>query len=303
MVYSTCSLNPIEDEAVVAALLREGRGALELVDCADRLSALRRSAGLSTWRVPDAPRTMLYGRAMPDKRKRRRGGAKEGEEEEEEAAPSMNTKEEVAAVPYESRFKWYSAEEEVAAARFKELNLRSTMFPPSAEEVAGLHLDRCVRLLPHSQDTGGFFVAVLRKTGPITPAVRWAEHRGREQEEEKQEEKEEKKEGGSAGKKGMEEEEEEGKNEVKVAAASASGAATEAGSGSGAAAAPAEAGAQAGEGRGNGRAQRKQQRKKGRVGGAKAYPNSSPCPLTLARLPGTQRLPASPPRPSAPPRH
>eukprot|EP01042_Synura_sphagnicola_P004471 gene4471-5670_t len=32
MVYSTCSLNPIENEAVVAALLRESGGRLTLVD-------------------------------------------------------------------------------------------------------------------------------------------------------------------------------------------------------------------------------------------------------------------------------
>ncbi len=32
LVYSTCSLNPIEDEAVVAELLRRFAGVLELVD-------------------------------------------------------------------------------------------------------------------------------------------------------------------------------------------------------------------------------------------------------------------------------
>ena len=37
MCYSTCSLNPIENEAVVAALLRRCGGALELLDASDRL--------------------------------------------------------------------------------------------------------------------------------------------------------------------------------------------------------------------------------------------------------------------------
>jgi len=32
MVYSTCSLNPVEDEAVVSALLEQARGSLELID-------------------------------------------------------------------------------------------------------------------------------------------------------------------------------------------------------------------------------------------------------------------------------
>ena len=53
MVYSTCSLNPLEDEAVVAALLRETKGALRLVDTTGMLPALRRSAGKSHWLVLD----------------------------------------------------------------------------------------------------------------------------------------------------------------------------------------------------------------------------------------------------------
>ncbi|XP_042913410.1 RNA cytosine C(5)-methyltransferase NSUN2-like [Parasteatoda tepidariorum] len=37
------------------------------------------------------------------------------------------------------------------------------MFPPSAEIIKDLHLEHCIRILPHHQDTGGFFVAVLEK--------------------------------------------------------------------------------------------------------------------------------------------
>ena len=44
-------------------------------------------------------------------------------------------------------------------------NISSTMFPPQGVE--GMHLDRCMRLLPHLLDTGGFFVAVLRKKSPL----------------------------------------------------------------------------------------------------------------------------------------
>jgi 16S rRNA C967 or C1407 C5-methylase (RsmB/RsmF family) len=50
-VYSTCSLNPIEDEAVVAEVLRRCGGALELVDVSDILPALKRVPGLTTWKV------------------------------------------------------------------------------------------------------------------------------------------------------------------------------------------------------------------------------------------------------------
>jgi 16S rRNA C967 or C1407 C5-methylase (RsmB/RsmF family) len=51
MVYSTCSLNPIEDEAVLAYMLRSFKGKLELVDVSDKLPALKRSPGRSTWKV------------------------------------------------------------------------------------------------------------------------------------------------------------------------------------------------------------------------------------------------------------
>jgi hypothetical protein len=39
------------------------------------------------------------------------------------------------------------------------------MFPSEAK--AALPLERCMRILPHHQDTGGFFVAVLRKVAQL----------------------------------------------------------------------------------------------------------------------------------------
>ena len=53
LVYSTCSLNPVENEAVVAEILRQTRGALELADCSDTLPELKRRPGLRTWHVRD----------------------------------------------------------------------------------------------------------------------------------------------------------------------------------------------------------------------------------------------------------
>lgn len=52
-MYSTCSLNPIEDEAVVMALLRRCGGAVRVVDVRDRYPKLRRAAGLFHWHVVD----------------------------------------------------------------------------------------------------------------------------------------------------------------------------------------------------------------------------------------------------------
>lgn len=51
MVYSTCSLNPIEDEAVVCELIRRSKGAIELVDVSNELPGLKRSPGVTHWGV------------------------------------------------------------------------------------------------------------------------------------------------------------------------------------------------------------------------------------------------------------
>lgn len=51
MTYSTCSLNPVEDEAVIAEVLRKFKGNLELVDISDQLPELKRMNGLNTWKV------------------------------------------------------------------------------------------------------------------------------------------------------------------------------------------------------------------------------------------------------------
>ena len=64
----------------------------------------------------------------------------------------------------------YASYEDVPCKRSKPGSRRGlfeSMFPP----VEPFPLERCARVLPHHQDTGGFFVALLRKTGPITAVV------------------------------------------------------------------------------------------------------------------------------------
>ena len=53
MVYSTCSFNPIEDEAIVQAIVRGSKGAMRIVDASARFPKLRRMPGLKTWKVRD----------------------------------------------------------------------------------------------------------------------------------------------------------------------------------------------------------------------------------------------------------
>ncbi|KAM9252987.1 RNA cytosine C(5)-methyltransferase NSUN2 [Dugong dugon] len=118
MVYSTCSLNPIEDEAVIASLLEKSEGALELADVSSELPGLKWMPGLSHWKVM----------------------TKDGQ--------------------------WFADWDEVPHNRHTQI--RPTMFPPEDPvKLQALNLQRCLRILPHHQNTGGFFVAVLVKNSPM----------------------------------------------------------------------------------------------------------------------------------------
>ncbi|RLN92530.1 hypothetical protein BBJ28_00024965 [Nothophytophthora sp. Chile5] len=108
LLYSTRSLNPIEDEAVVAELLRRSKGALELVETDNVLPELQRSRGVTQWDVLDVP-------------------------------------------------SWDAASNE------QRHRLRASMWPPTPEERGKMQLERCVRVLPHQNDTHGLFLAVIRK--------------------------------------------------------------------------------------------------------------------------------------------
>ena len=53
MVYSTCSMSPYEDEAVIAELLRHFKGQLELVDAREFVPVFKARPGLTNWHVID----------------------------------------------------------------------------------------------------------------------------------------------------------------------------------------------------------------------------------------------------------
>lgn len=53
MVYSTCSMSPYEDEAVIAELLRHFKGQLELVDAREFVPVFKARPGMSNWHVVD----------------------------------------------------------------------------------------------------------------------------------------------------------------------------------------------------------------------------------------------------------
>lgn len=50
-MYSTCSLSPFENEAVVAEILNRARGKLVLINAHGALPGLRSRPGVITWKV------------------------------------------------------------------------------------------------------------------------------------------------------------------------------------------------------------------------------------------------------------
>ncbi|KAJ3028802.1 UNVERIFIED_CONTAM: hypothetical protein HDU68_000843 [Siphonaria sp. JEL0065] len=53
VVYSTCTFNPVENEAVVAAALTQCGDAIKLVNVSTKLPALKRNQGINSWKVMD----------------------------------------------------------------------------------------------------------------------------------------------------------------------------------------------------------------------------------------------------------
>ncbi len=132
LVYSTCSFNPIENEAVVAAALSRHIKQMQLVDVSGELSPhLKYRPGLTSWKV--------YHRGK---------GKKEG--------PS-----------------WYTRYEDVPD--WKKKVIKETMFTDTYTSINNeedraesrkhdpLNLKRCLRIYPHDDNQGGFFVAVFTK--------------------------------------------------------------------------------------------------------------------------------------------
>ena len=124
VVYSTCSMNPVENESVVSAAIERcgGPEKIEILDCSDQLPLLKRRPGLTKWQVMD-----------------KSGRIWNSWEEVEEHVKTDG--------------------EGITPSRLVE-----TMFPaPEGNDCYDLPLHRCMRVYAHQQDTGGFFITALHK--------------------------------------------------------------------------------------------------------------------------------------------
>ncbi|KAF3768034.1 hypothetical protein M406DRAFT_90614 [Cryphonectria parasitica EP155] len=123
VVYSTCSMNPIENESVIAAAVeRCGLDNVEILDCSNELPGLQRKPGLKTWKVMDK-----QGRIW-------------------------NNWGEVEAWTAESR-------EKVIPGKLTPTMFPRAQEEGRPE----VPLERCIRIYAHQQDTGGFFIVALHK--------------------------------------------------------------------------------------------------------------------------------------------
>lgn len=124
VVYSTCSMNPVENESVIAAAIERCSGPdnVEIQDCSDQLPKLKRAPGMKDWKIMDkSARTWSSWEEVQKFAQEENGGIVPG-------------------------------------------RLVQSMFPPTeGTDGYGLPLDRCMRVYPHMQDTGGFFITVLEK--------------------------------------------------------------------------------------------------------------------------------------------
>jgi tRNA (cytosine34-C5)-methyltransferase len=121
MVYSTCTFNPIEDEAVVQTLLMDQDLSLELEELD---LPLKGRPGMYSWKV---------------------GEHINASSEDEDVS-----------------IQWFASFDD--AVRKSSSEFVKTMWPLDAPAHAeALRLELCARFLPHDDNTGGFFVAKLKR--------------------------------------------------------------------------------------------------------------------------------------------
>ncbi|KAG5490300.1 hypothetical protein JKF63_00420 [Porcisia hertigi] len=129
VVYSTCSLNPVENEAVVSACLAQTKGTFKLIDPTPLLPGLRASPGMTSWTITTRDLTTV-----------------------------LHT--------YEDAQKLMESTTDRRPFQYA-----PSMFA-NTQVLVEQHIERTRRILPHAQDTGGFFVAALRCVAAVPEDAR-----------------------------------------------------------------------------------------------------------------------------------
>ncbi|XP_065632903.1 uncharacterized protein LOC111994621 [Quercus suber] len=163
IVYSTCSMNPVENEAVVAEILRKCGGSLELVDVSSELPQLVRRPGIKKWKVRDKGTWFVSYKDVPKYRR-------------SVIVPSMFPSGRCYVESTENNQDVELGEKhENGGDGNPEEGIQQSEDPVALadeldEEVSNFPLERCMRIMPHDQNSGAFFIAVFHKLSPL-PAM------------------------------------------------------------------------------------------------------------------------------------
>lgn len=130
-VYSTCSLNAVENEAVITEVFKtfnESGKTIQLESVHESLNGFKMRPGLSNWCL------MAY--------KKDRGESGE---------------------VYEKFWNWDQSQEHFKEEQKMRSKFLKSMFPLSKPEMDLIGIEKTARILPHDNNSGGFFVAKIRK--------------------------------------------------------------------------------------------------------------------------------------------
>ncbi|XP_068637636.1 uncharacterized protein [Aristolochia californica] len=172
MVYSTCSMNPVENEAVVAEVLRRSRGSVELLDVSSELPQLARRPGLKKWKVRDKGIWLASYRQLKSYRKNGivpgmfpSGQLFDVEEISDGLDNDLN-----ANLNGSEKGDHIDGTENGGHVSELENNVdvADTVEDKTGyEEESTFPLEHCLRIVPHDQNSGAFFIAVLHKFSPL----------------------------------------------------------------------------------------------------------------------------------------
>ena len=143
LLYSTCSINPIEDEAVVAEAFKKScPGCFELIDVHQLLPGFKGRKGLTSWPIWE---------------KKQAKGGNEIKIDEESKDNELFRK-----------FMSYKEFSDYKGNDTGKTMIKQSMFAEDEEFMEKfVQIQKTMRVLPHDQNTGGFYLALFRKLKPI----------------------------------------------------------------------------------------------------------------------------------------
>ncbi|KNA12127.1 hypothetical protein SOVF_128720 [Spinacia oleracea] len=152
MVYSTCSMNPVENEAVVAEILRRCGDSVELLDVSNELPQLVRRPGLRKWKIRDKGVWLSSYKDVPKYRRPNvfssmfpsgRNIVDSSENSGDHGVAAQEDDKNVVVQP--------------------PTNDTASLSEVNDDEISSYPLERCMRIVPHDQNCGAFFIAVFHK--------------------------------------------------------------------------------------------------------------------------------------------